>query len=334
MRLGPRDGDHRRRARTVAPVPGRHRDHRQHGHQPAPHGRDDEHRARASDDRALRPAGAGGVGRRRARRADGRVHRHGRRAPRGVPAASQHAADRDAAARSDHRAGADDPARAARRRRCRVRHRLLERRQPDPGALGSPRGRAGRARRARREPAARCGARCSRRAWCCAGPAPFSVCCWRGRWCRSSRGMPRASRCARSKSPSTTRWCGSAWASRWPPPCSSPIVPRLPSSNAAAGFGLASGSLRITPGTNRRLRVVRDGADRVLVRAARRCGHAGRRAHRPADGEHRLPDTRQVLAFDIPSCRSGRPQHARPAIGSVLESAGPTPPPAPDCIEK
>ena len=32
-------------------------------------------------------------------------------------------------------------------------------------------------------------------------------------------------------------------------------VPRLPSSNAPTGFGLASGSLRITPGTNRRLRV-------------------------------------------------------------------------------
>ena len=32
-------------------------------------------------------------------------------------------------------------------------------------------------------------------------------------------------------------------------------VPRLPSSNAPAGFGLAGTSLRITPGTNRRLRV-------------------------------------------------------------------------------
>ena len=32
-------------------------------------------------------------------------------------------------------------------------------------------------------------------------------------------------------------------------------VPRLPSSTATAGFRLASGSARLTPGTNRRLRV-------------------------------------------------------------------------------
>src|SRR5438067_6240964 len=32
-------------------------------------------------------------------------------------------------------------------------------------------------------------------------------------------------------------------------------VPRLPSSHAPAGLGLAAGSVRITPGTNRRLRL-------------------------------------------------------------------------------
>ena len=65
-------------------------------------------------------------------------------------------------------------------------------------------------------------------------------------------------------------------------------VPRLPSPHAPTGFGLASGSVRITPGTNRRLRAVRDDADCVLVRAARRGRHAPRRARRAADGEHRL----------------------------------------------
>ena len=65
-------------------------------------------------------------------------------------------------------------------------------------------------------------------------------------------------------------------------------VPRLPSPHAPAGLGLASGSVRITPGTNRRLRVFATTPDCVLVRAARRRGHAARDARRPADGEHRL----------------------------------------------
>ena len=69
------DGHDRRRPRAVGAVSGRHRDHRQHGDQPAPPRRDDGHRAHASDDRALRPAGAGRVGRRRARRADRRATR-------------------------------------------------------------------------------------------------------------------------------------------------------------------------------------------------------------------------------------------------------------------
>ena len=65
---------------------------------------------------------------------------------------AQRAAERQEAPRSDRVAGADDPAGAARRRGGRVRHRLLERRQPDPGAIGAPRRRAGRAGRARRRP--------------------------------------------------------------------------------------------------------------------------------------------------------------------------------------
>ena len=48
-------------------------------------------------------------------------------------------AERQEAPRSDRVARADDPARAARRCGGRVRHRLLERRQSDIGALGAPR---------------------------------------------------------------------------------------------------------------------------------------------------------------------------------------------------
>ena len=59
-------------------------------------------------------------------------------------------ADRDEAARPDCGAGADDPAGAARRGSRRVHHRLLERRQPDPGAVGPSRRRTGGPRRARR----------------------------------------------------------------------------------------------------------------------------------------------------------------------------------------
>ena len=51
-------GDHRRRARTIGAVSVGNRTHRQRGHQPAPHVGDDGDRTRASDDGAVRPAGA------------------------------------------------------------------------------------------------------------------------------------------------------------------------------------------------------------------------------------------------------------------------------------
>ena len=65
-------------------------------------------------------------------------------------------------------------------------------------------------------------------------------------------------------------------------------VPRLPSPHAPTGFGLASAGVRITPGTNRRLRRLRGHTGRAVVRAARRRRHAAHRAHRVAEGEHRL----------------------------------------------
>jgi predicted permease len=77
-------------------------------------------------------------------------------------------------------------------------------------------------------------------------------------------------------------------------------IPRLPSPHAPTGLGLAGGSVRITPGTNRRLRlfattqiafsfVLLAGAGMLLVALV---------ALQTATTGY---DTRQVLAFDLPS---------------------------------
>ena len=81
-------------------------------------------------------------------------------------------------------------------------------------------------------------------------------------------------------------------------------VPRLPSSHAPAGLGLANGSLRITPGTNRRLRmfataqiafsfVLLAGASMLLATLV---------ALQTATTGYNM---RQVLAFDIPTSATG-----------------------------
>src|SRR5712692_7823540 len=81
-------------------------------------------------------------------------------------------------------------------------------------------------------------------------------------------------------------------------------VPRLPSPHAPAGLGLASGSVRITPGTNRRLRVFATiqiacsfvllaGAGMLLATlVALQTAHTGY-------------NMRQVLAFNIPASVTG-----------------------------
>ena len=113
-------------------------------------------------------------------------------------------------------------------------------------------------------------------------------------------------------------------------------VPRLPSSDAAAGLGISSSSLRITPGTNRRLRafattqiafsfVLLAGAG-MLVAAliALQAANTGFL-------------TRQVLAFDIPpiflgsSAPPARPATPSPATANTPAiSPEPPTPPAPD----
>ena len=70
----------------------------------------------------------------------------------------------------------------------------------------------------------------------------------------SSRASRRASRCARSRSRSTPACSGSAPAWRSPPRCCSPTSRACRRRTTPTGLALASGSVRITPGTNRRLR--------------------------------------------------------------------------------
>src|SRR5207248_540703 len=82
-------------------------------------------------------------------------------------------------------------------------------------------------------------------------------------------------------------------------------VPRLPSPHAPAGLGLASGSLRITPGTNRRLRifattqvafsfVLLAGAGMLIATlAAMQTAKTG------------YGNMRQVIAFDVPPVATG-----------------------------
>ncbi len=139
----------------------------------------------------------GGGSRGGARRAAGRARRHSAGAPGGLPAPGRLPHRGDAAARSDHRAGADGAARAAGGVGAGVRHRLLERRQPDSRAIGAARGRAGHPRGARR--------RRGRAAADAAGREPAAVRrrggarrrSSRGRWWRCWRATPRASRCGR-----------------------------------------------------------------------------------------------------------------------------------------
>src|SRR6185295_6596720 len=83
------------------------------------------------------------------------------------------------------------------------------------------------------------------------------------------------------------------------------FVPRLPSSEAANGFGLSNGSLRITSGTNRRLRlfaVTQIAASFVLLAGAGMLLTTLIALQRTQTGF----ETRQVLAMDVPVMSSGR----------------------------
>jgi putative ABC transport system permease protein len=93
-------------------------------------------------------------------------------------------------------------------------------------------------------------------------------------------------------------------------------VPRLPSSNASAGLGLASGSLRITPGTNRRLRAFATTqiAFSFVLLAGAGMLVATLISLQMANTGY---DTRQVLALDIPRLSLGSvPKELQKIIGS------------------
>jgi putative ABC transport system permease protein len=83
-------------------------------------------------------------------------------------------------------------------------------------------------------------------------------------------------------------------------------VPRLPTSKASGGFGLASGSIRITPSTNRRLRVfatTQIALSFVLLTGAGMLVATLIALQAAATGY----DTRQVLVFDVPRFSLGPP---------------------------
>jgi putative ABC transport system permease protein len=82
------------------------------------------------------------------------------------------------------------------------------------------------------------------------------------------------------------------------------FIPRLPSAQNPAGFGLASGSVRITPGTNRRLRAfatTQIACSFVLLAGAGMLLTTLISMQTAATGY----DMRQVLVFDIPTSATG-----------------------------
>jgi predicted permease len=83
------------------------------------------------------------------------------------------------------------------------------------------------------------------------------------------------------------------------------FVPRLPSAHAQSGFGLASGSVRITPGTNRRLRAF--AVTQIALSFILLAGAGMLLATLVALQTTRTGyDMRQVLAIDVPPVGGGR----------------------------
>jgi putative ABC transport system permease protein len=81
-------------------------------------------------------------------------------------------------------------------------------------------------------------------------------------------------------------------------------IPKLPSPHAPNGLGLASGSIRITPGTNRRLRVF--ATTQIAFSFVLLAGAATLLAALVAlQTAHTGYNMRQVLAFDMPSSATG-----------------------------
>ena len=226
------------------------------------------------------------------------------RVSRGVSDAGRLPDRRGAAPRPVHLARPNRPAGAVRRLGAGFRDRLLECRQSDPRAIGAPRRELALRAAFGAEPA-RCGGRCCESLVLCGAGAALASAS-RGRWSRCCRGMPRASRSARSNSLSTPLAVGRRRPGVSPPCC----WPRSPAAvlRASNGFGLASGSLRITGGTTplRLFAVTQIGASFVLIAGAGMLlkTFLALQARRPVY-------TCNVLAVNVPVTTSGRPPESR-----------------------
>ena len=84
---------------------------------------------------------------------------------------------------------------------------------------------------------------------------PRSAWSWRGRWWRCCRNTPRDSPCARSMSRWMRACSGLASASRWSQRCCSHSCRGCRRRKRRAASASSNGSVRLTTGTNRRLRV-------------------------------------------------------------------------------
>ena len=196
-----------------------------------------------------------------------------------------------------------------------VHHRVLERRQPDPGALGAPRRGAGDPRGARRQPRGRCGGRCSPRACCSAAPARSSACCIaRPMVAILARYAARFSvRALDLTVDSSLLWVGVGARDRRGGSARVRAAAALVG-RARAASACASGGVRITSGTNRRLRAVRRDADRRVVRAAGRRRHAADDAVRAAAGADRLPRRTTCSRSTCRWCPTSAARRARAAL--------------------
>ena len=103
------------------------------------------------------------------------------------------------------------------------------------------------------------------------------------------------------------------------------FVPRLPSADAVGGLGLSSGSVRITSGTNRRLRlfaVMQIAASFVLLAGAGMLLTTLIALQRTQTGF----ETRQVLAVHVPVMSSGRtPDQTRSFYQDMMRQVGQLP---------
>ena len=245
----------RRRARAVRPLSGRHRDHRQHGHQPASPRRDHGHAAHAPHDRAVRPPRARRDRRRGACGVDRAACRDDARAPRVLLGHRERPAERG--------------------RRCAIRSprrraRFCSSCSPPPAVVFviacSNVANLILARSVRREGelAVRAALGATHGALRRTLLAESLVLCGAGAVLGVLLARPLVSVVARFAARFSVRalevtvdvsllWVGAGLAMAAAVLLA--YVPRLPSVLAPSGLGLASGSVRITPGTNRRLRV-------------------------------------------------------------------------------